>query len=120
MERPRLFLDTRETDSTEYVELLDAKISEDVKGLSSFSLAIDPDPNALYEMHITRLIDVVDLELTAIWQVTLAHLTSGVYMGFLAADHIVVRHKTTDAAITVKTGITCAFNEVVPPRGKRF
>ena len=120
MERPRLFLDTRETDSTEYVELLDAKISEDVIGLSFFSLAIDPDPNAVYEIHITRVLDAVNLELTAIWQVTFAHLTNGVYTAFKATDHIVVRHKTTDAAITVKSGITCAFNEVVPPRGRRF
>ena len=113
MERARLFLDTKETDSTEYVELLDAKISEDVEGLSFFSLAIDPDPNALYEIHITRVFDGVNLELTAIWQVTFAHLTSGVYTAFKATDHIIVKHKSIEAATTVKSGITCAFNEVI-------
>jgi len=113
MERPRLWLDTKETDQTTYQSLLDAKISEDVMGLSFFSLAIDPDPNALYEIHITRVFDGVELELTAIWQVTFAHLTQGVYTAFKAADHIIVKHKSTDAAVTVKSGITCAFNEVI-------
>ena len=113
MERPRLFLDSKETDSTEYVLLLDAKISEDVRGLSFFSLAIDPDPNALYEIHITRVIDAVDVELGAVWSVVFAHLTNGVYTAFKAADHIIVRHKTTEPPTPVKTGITCAFNEVI-------
>lgn len=113
MERPRLFLQTKETNETEYQELLKAKISEDAKGLSYFSLAIDPDPNALYEMHIPRLLDVVDIELTAIWSVIFQHLTNGVYQGFRAADKILVKHKTTDGAVTVKTGITLAFNEVI-------
>jgi len=111
-ERPRLFLDTKETNSISYVELLAAEISMNAKGLSFFSLAIDPDPNARYEIHISRILDAVDLELTAMWGVTFEHLTSGVYQGFSAGDKIVVRHKSVNAAITVKTGITLAMNEV--------
>ena len=113
MERPRLFIQTEETNETDYVELLDAKISEDVKGLAFFSLSIDPDPDARYEIHISKILDEVELELTAIWSVQFAHLTSGVYTAFKATDHIIIRHKSTDAAVTVKSGVTAAFNEVV-------
>jgi len=106
-------LDTKTTNSTSYVALLDAKIMEDAKGLSYFSLAIDPDPSARYEIHVGKIMDVVDLELTAMWGVTLEHLSAGVYKGFDAGDRIVVRHKSTDGAITIKSGITLAMNEVV-------
>jgi len=112
-ERPRLFLDTRTTNSTSYVTLLDAKIMEDAKGISYFSIGIDPDPNALYELHISKVLDAVELELTAMWGFELAHLTNGVYKGFEAGDHILVKHKSTDSAITIKTGITLAMNEVI-------
>jgi len=111
-ERPRIFLDTKTTDSTEYAELLLVEISSNAKGLSYFVLSIDPDPNALYQIQIARLLTQNDLELTAIWTVSLPHLTSGVYEGFNAGDKIVVRHRSTNAAITVKSGISCEFNEV--------
>jgi len=111
-ERPRMFLDTRTTASTEYVELLTVEISSNAKGVSYFVLSIDPDPNALYQIVIARMLNVNDLELTAIWTVSLPHLTAGVYEGFDAGDKIMIRHKTINAAITVKSGISCEFNEV--------
>jgi len=111
-ERPRMFLDTRTTASTDYVELLTVEISNNAKGVSYFVLSIDPDPNALYQITIARMLSVNDLELTAIWTVSLPHLTAGVYEGFNAGDKIIVRHKSTNAAVTVKSGISCEFNEV--------
>ena len=113
MERPRMLLDTKETNSTTYVDLASVKISDDAKGISYFVLSIDPDPNALYRIIIAKILDTVDLEVTAIWTVTFPHLTSGVYQGFRAGDTILIRHRTTNGAITVKSGISLAFNEVV-------
>lgn len=114
MERPRMFLDTKTTTSTSYVDLLVTKISNDAKGVCYFVLSIDPDPNALYQIMVARLLNENDLELTAIWTTTLPHLTKGVYEGFQAGDDIVVRHKTIDAAKEVKSGVSLEFNEVVP------
>jgi len=112
-ERPRLFLDTKTTSSTTYVELLSVEVARNAKGVSFLSLSIDPDPNALYEVHIGKVIDITELEMTAMWNVLLEHLTSGVYQGLDAGDPIVVKHRSINAAITVKSGITLAFNEVV-------
>jgi len=111
-ERPRTFLNTLSTSSTSYVDLLATKISEDAKGLCYFVLSIDPDPNALYQIIIARMLNANDLELTAIWSVTLPHLTSGVYQGLNAGDQIIIRHKSATGA-SVKTGISLEFNEVV-------
>jgi len=112
MERPRTFLNTLTTSSTTYVDLLTTKISEDAKGLCYFVLSIDPDPNALYQIIIARMLNTNDLELTAIWSVTLPHLTSGVYQGLMAGDQIIIRHKSATGA-SVKTGISLEFSEVV-------
>ncbi|MEM2197261.1 MAG: hypothetical protein QW290_09300 [Sulfolobales archaeon] len=113
MERPRIFLDTKSTNSTTYVDLLRVQLSPDIKGVSYFILAIDPDPKALYRIMITRILNVIDLELTAIWQVSLPHLTSGVYEGFEPNDYIIVQHKSTDPTVIVKSGVALEFNEVV-------
>jgi len=112
MERPRMFLDTKTTSSTSYEDLLVVKISPDAKGLSYFCLSIDPDPKALYQITIARLLNQNDLELTAIWTVELNHLTSGVYEGLNAGDTIMVRQRSIDGT-SVKTGITLEMNEVV-------
>lgn len=113
-ERPRIFLDTKTTNSTDYVDIVKIQISKDAKGVNYFILAIDPDPNALYQILISHLLEVTDLELTAIWQLVLPHLPDGrVYTGFKSGDRIIIRHKSRDATITVKTGFTMQFIEVV-------
>jgi hypothetical protein len=113
MERPRFFLDTKATNSTSYETILDVQLSNDIEGLSYFSLAVDPDPKALYRILIGRILNVVEVELTAVWSLELPHLTSGVYLGFDAGDRILIQHRSTDPTVTVKTGATLAFNEVV-------
>jgi len=115
LERPRTFLDTRTTSSTSYVDLLVLKISNDAKGVSYFVLSIDPDPNALYQILVAKILQQNDLELTAIWTTTLPHLTKGVYEGLNAGDDIVIRHKSATGA-AVKSGISLEMNEVVPER----
>jgi len=113
MERPRIALVTLSTSSTTYVDLLNIEISKDALGVSYFVLSIDPDPKALYKIILARILETNDLEITAIWSVELPHITSGVYKGLKAGDKILIQHKTTDAAVTVKTGLALAFNEVV-------
>lgn len=113
MERPRMALTTKTTQSTSYETILDMLISTDALGISYFTLAIDPDPNARYRILIGKLMNVVELELTAVWQLSLPHLTQGIYDGFKAGDEILIQHKTTSAAIEVKTGATLEFNEVI-------
>jgi hypothetical protein len=113
MERPRVFLDTKTTNSTSYDTIFEVMISQDARGLSFFSLAIDPDPNALYRILIGNMLNVVEVELSAVWSLQLPHLTSGVYEGFRAGDRILVQHRSKSSTVTVKTGATLAFNEVI-------
>jgi hypothetical protein len=115
-ERPRLFLVTKEKAGATYEDVLIVEISPDAKGLSFFSLAVDPDPNARYEMHISNIYDCEDLELTAMWAVVFEHLTSGTYEGFKATDKIIIRHRSTDPNTTVKSCVTCAMSEVIAER----
>jgi len=113
VERPKVFLKTLSTNSTDYQDLVVVQISTDAQGVSFFVLSIDPDPDALYQILVANLLKEVDLEITAVWTLELAHLTCGVYKGFKAGDSIVVRHKSKSAAVTVKSGVSLAFNEVV-------
>jgi len=115
LERPRMYLDTKSTSSTDYVDLLVLKVSNDAKGVCYFVLSIDPDPNALYQIIVTRLLNQSELELTAIWTSQLPHLTAGVYEGFSAGDDIVIRHKSKTGAV-VKSAVSLEFNEVVEER----
>jgi len=93
--------------------LLVLKISNDAKGVCYFVLSIDPDPNALYQIIVTKILNQNNLELTAIWTTSLPHLTKGVYEGFHAGDDIVVRHKSATGA-EVKSAVSLELNEVVP------
>ncbi|MEM1525130.1 MAG: hypothetical protein QW618_03200 [Nitrososphaerales archaeon] len=112
-ERPRLALETRSTNNTSYEDVIKLQLSPDIKGVSFLTLAIDPDPNARYRIIIARLLIVVDLELTAVWSISLPHLTSGVYEGFKPGDWIIIQHKSISSTVTVKTGATLQLNEVV-------
>ena len=112
MERPKFYLTTKTTDSTEYQIVLETEIAKDCKGVSFFTLAVDPDPNALYRIIVGKLMDVTELELTSIWSLNLPHLTTGVYKGLLPGDQIIVWHRSISPDLTVKTGVTCSFNEV--------
>ena len=112
-ERPRIFLNTVSTGSTKYENVLDVTISSDALGISYLSLAIDPDPNALYRIIVGNLLSVVDIELTAIWGLELPHLTSGFYTMLKRGDKIIIQHKTKDPAVVVKTSATLVVNEVV-------
>jgi len=112
VERPRLFLDTKTTNSTDYVDLVSLQISGNAKGVSYLVLSIDPDPNALYQILIARMLNQNDLELTAIWQTVLPHLTKGVYEGLNAGDNIQVRHKSV-SGVAIKSAISLELNEVV-------
>jgi hypothetical protein len=117
LERPRIFLDTQVTSSYEYVAILNTRISNDALGISYLTLAIDPDPNALYRIKVGRIFDVTDIELTAVWSLILPHLTKGVYAGFRAGDPIFIAHRvrpTAPSETQIKTSFTCAFNEVIP------
>jgi len=117
VERPRIFLDTQSTTSREYVALLNVRISNDALGISYLTLAIDPDPNALYRIKIGKIFDVTDVELTAVWALELPHLTKGIYAGFGTGDPIFIAHRvkpTAPSETQIKTSFTCAFNEVVP------
>jgi len=113
IQRPRLFLDTFSTNSTAYVDLVKTKISEDALGVNFFTLAIDPDANALYNIIIGNIYKKIDLEITAIFKLELPMLRQGLYQGFYALVPIQVQHKTTDPAITVKTGLTLSLVEVL-------
>jgi hypothetical protein len=113
LERPRVFLGTRSTNKTDYEVLVEAEVSGDALGLSYLTLAIDPDPNAFYKIHLGSLMSVTELELTAVWSLMLPHLTYGYYAGFKAGDKILIAHRSKDPTVTVKTGFTLAFNEVV-------
>jgi len=112
-ERPRIFLTTTSTGSTKYENVLDVTISSDALGISYLSLAIDPDPNALYRIVIGSFFNVVDIELTAIWGLELPHLTSGFYPVLKRGDKIIIQHKTKDPTTIVKTSATLVVNEVV-------
>jgi len=113
VERPRVFLGTKSTNKTDYESLVEVEISGDALGISYLTLAIDPDPNALYKVHLGRLMSVTELELTAVWSLLLPHLTFGYYAGLKPGDKILIAHRSKDPTITVKTGFTLAFNEVV-------
>ena len=113
MERPRIFLKTVTTNETDYSTIVDIAISHDARGISYFSMAIDPDPKALYLIIIGNFLYEIDLELTAVWKLELPHLTFGIYSGFKAGDRIIVKHKTTDPNTAVKSSATVAFNEVI-------
>jgi hypothetical protein len=76
-------------------------------------LSIDPDPDALYRIIIGKIMNVVELEITSIWTLELPHLTEGVYAGFHRGDRILIQHRSTSSNITVKSGVTLAFNEVI-------
>jgi hypothetical protein len=115
-ERPRIFLNTISTGNTRYEDVLNVTISSDALGISYLSLAIDPDPNALYRIVIGSFFNVVDMELTAIWGLELPHLTSGFYSMLKRGDKIIIQHKTKDPAVLVKTSATLVINEVVPGR----
>jgi len=111
-ERPRFYLITSTTNNVNYETILDVGISTDARGISYFTIAMDPDPNALYRITIGSIMTVNELELTAVWSLELPHLTSGVYMGFRPGDRIVIQHRSPNATL-IKTGVTLAFNEVV-------
>lgn len=112
MERPRLALETKTTTSTSYEDIVALKVSDNACGVSYFVLSIDPDPNALYQIIIAKMLHQNDLELTAIWTATLPHLTKGVYDGFLAGDSIIVRHKST-TGVSIKSSVSLEMSEVV-------
>ncbi len=113
MERPRAALQTKSTNSTDYQPIIRLQLSPDIIGISYLTLGVEPDPNALYKIKVGKILDVIDLELTAIWSLELPHLTEGVYAGFDPNDMIEVWHKSTSSTVTVKSGATCALNEVV-------
>jgi len=113
LERPRVFLGTRTTNKTDYEVLVEVEISGDALGISYLTVAIDPDPNALYKIHLGRLMSVTELELTAVWSLLLPHLTYGYYTGFKPGDKILIAHRSKDPMTSIKTGYTLAFNEVV-------
>lgn len=113
MEKPRVFLLTTSTNSTDYVDVLNTMVSPNVRGVSFFSLSIDPDPNALYQIIIGNLYNSVELKIPDIWTLELPHLTQGFYLGLRPGDAIIIRHRTKDPAITVETALTLAFTEVV-------
>jgi len=113
MEKPRVFLLTTSTNSTDYVDVLNTTVSLNVRGVSYFSMSIDPDPNALYQIKIGKLYEAFDLKIPDIWTLELPHLTQGFYPGLNPGDAIIIRHRTKDPAITVETALTLAFTEVV-------
>jgi hypothetical protein len=83
MERPRIFLGTFTTSSTNYEPLVDVRISDDALGISYLTMAIDPDPNALYKIIVGRVMSVNETELTAVWSLHLPHLTYGFMTAFV-------------------------------------
>ena len=113
MEKPRMFLLTARTNSTDYVDILNTTVSLNARGVSYFTLGIDPDPNALYQIKIGTLYEAFDLEIPALWTVEYPHLTKGFYLGFKPGDAIIIRHRSKDPAITVQTSLTMAFTEVM-------
>jgi hypothetical protein len=112
IERSRSFLKTASTTSTTYVTIVEAEVSRDAKGVSYLSLGVDPDPNALYLIALGRLLNMYDLELTAIWNLLLPHLPDGMYLELRPGDKFLIQHKSA-TGVSVKTGLTLAFNEVV-------
>ena len=113
MERPRIFLLTKTTNSTDYEEVLSTTVSHDALGVSYFTLSVDPDPNALYQIIIGTIYNTAELEIRDIWTVELPHLTQGFYPGLGPGEAIIIRHRSKDPAITVETALTLAFTEVV-------
>lgn len=110
---PRTFLTTADTsDTTNYDTVLDIQINPLAKGINYFNLSIDPDANALYNIFIAKVLVVRDLEITAIWSLTLPHIQDMLYDGFNPGDHIIVQHIATSLT-PITTGATLVFNEVI-------
>lgn len=116
--KPVMALKNFQTNSTDYQEVLKIKISEECYGVNYLTLSIDPDPNALYKIIISKLMDpIIDLQLTSIWGITLPQLpilnnNAMVYEKILNGDEIKVYVKSINSSITVKTSVTLSMIEV--------
>ncbi|MEM2185296.1 MAG: hypothetical protein QXO99_08495 [Candidatus Methanomethylicia archaeon] len=116
--KPVFALKNFQTNSTGYVEALKVKISEECYGVNYLTLSVDPDPNALYKIVISKLMDPIsDLQLSSIWGITLPQLPTlnnevMVYERLINGDEIKVYVKSINSSIVVKTSITLSMIEV--------
>jgi len=105
---PTVFTET----STSYVTILDYKLPDDIIGVSGMNISIVPSSLALYRLQIGDIVNLIDVKLPAIWELRLAHLTSGVYRNIKPGMRILIQHKSSDGS-QIQTGLTGLVYEVV-------
>jgi hypothetical protein len=98
--------------STSYVTILDYKLPDDIIGSSGMNISIVPSALALYRLQIGDIVNLVDVKLPAIWELSLAHLTSGVYRNIKPGMRILIQHKSSDGS-SIQTGVTGLVYEVI-------
>lgn len=113
MERPRPFLVTPTTTSTAYVPCLSITVSNDAKGVSALDVGINPDPNALYQIIIGKIMNANELQIMVIWDLHMAHIDKGWYQGLTQGDVIQISHRSP-TGVSITSGVTVFLSEVVP------
>jgi hypothetical protein len=98
--------------STSYVTILDYTLPDDIIGVSGMNISIVPSSLALYRLQIGDIVNLIDVKLPAIWELRLAHLTSGVYRNIKPGMRILIQHKSSDGS-SIQTGLTGLIYEVV-------
>jgi len=100
------------TNQKDYVTILDYKLPDDIIGVSGMNISIVPSSLALYRLQIGDIVNLIDVKLPAIWELRLAHLTSGVYRNVKPGMRILIQHKSSDGS-SIQTGVTGLIYEVV-------